>query len=213
MRWLVLIVDDHPLVGEAFELSIRASYPHLDVGRVTSAEAAEIYSKKHGDRIKLVLLDLMLPDVTGYTAVMKLQALLPDIPIAIVSSRDDAHSVAMARTFDVAGYLSKSTPMETLVSAVGAFLRGETVFPETSAPPAPVAVDFQKRLATLSGAQLRVLVALADGKLNKQIAHDLDITEGTVKQHLNVIFRKLGVTNRSQAILAARPYLISDGRD
>ncbi len=112
----------------------------------------------------------------------------------------------MARAFGVSAYLSKSAPVATLVNAVGAILRGEAQFPETEAP-APAARDFTRKVASLSAGQLRVLTALVDGRLNKQIAADMNITEGTVKQHLSAIFRKLDVSNRSQAILAIRPYL------
>jgi DNA-binding NarL/FixJ family response regulator len=195
------------LVGEAFEISVGAAYPDLEVGRVTTATEAETFARANGPRIKMVLLDLMLPDATGFSALIRLQQLLPGTPIAIVSSRADAHTVALARTFGVTAYLSKSAPVSSLVSAVGAILRGEPVaFPETAAA-TPAAVDFQQRVSSLSAAQLRVLVALADGRLNKQIAGDMNLTEGTVKQHLSAIFKKLGVGNRSQAILAARPYL------
>ena len=71
MRWIVLIVDDHPLVGQAFELSIRAAYPHLDVGRVTSAAEAEQYARLYGSRVKLVMLDLLLPDADGFSALLR----------------------------------------------------------------------------------------------------------------------------------------------
>lgn len=207
MRWIVLIVDDHPLVGEAFELSIRAAYPHLDVGRVGSAAEAEVYARANAARIRLVLLDLMLPDATGFSALIRLKQLLPDRPVAIVSARADSHAVALARTFGVAAYLSKSAPVSKLVNAVGAILRGETLFPADAKPPTPAAGTFSKQVSSLSAAQLKVLTALADGRLNKQIAADMNITEGTVKQHLSTIFRKLGVNNRSQAILAIRPFL------
>ena len=207
MRWIVLIVDDHPLVGEAFELSIRAAYPHIDVGRVTSAADAASYVKVHGERIKLVLLDLMLPDATGFSALLKLQQMLPGRPIALVSARSDDHTVAMARTFGVAAYLSKSAPVAELVNAVGAILRGEAVFSAGAKPAARSSSDFHQQVSSLSAAQLKVLTALADGRLNKQIAADMHIAEGTVKQHLSAIFKKLGVNNRSQAILAIRPFL------
>jgi DNA-binding NarL/FixJ family response regulator len=98
VRWVVLIVDDHPLVGQAFELSIRAAYPHLDVERAVSAADAEEHARVGGSRIHLVLLDLLLPDAKGFDALLRLQQRLPDCPIAIVSSRIDAHSVAMARS-------------------------------------------------------------------------------------------------------------------
>ncbi|CAN5127946.1 response regulator transcription factor [soil metagenome] len=207
MQWIVLIVDDHPLVGEAFELSIRAAYPHLDVGRVTTAAEAEAYAKANGPRIKLVLLDLMLPDVNGFSGLLMLQQVLPDRPIAIVSGRFDTQSVALAKTFGAAAYLNKGAPVSELVNAVGAILRGETVVLPGDPEPMPAAADFHRRIQTLSAAQLRVLNALADGRLNKQIAGDMNLTEGTVKQHMSAIFKKLGVMNRSQAILASRPYL------
>lgn len=210
MRWNVLIVDDHPLVGQALELSIRSAYAHLDVARVLSAAEAEACARQLGSRIKLVMLDLILPDATGFDALLRLQQLLPDADFAMVSARIDAHSVAMARAFGVKAYLSKAAPVETLVNAVGDIMRGEERFPHAT-PPDPVAVDFHRRVARLSAAQLRVLRALAEGKLNKEIAGDMNLTEGTVKQHVSAIFKKLEVNNRSQAVLASAPFLRNTG--
>ncbi len=210
MRWTVLIVDDHPLVGQALELTIRAAYAHLDVARVLSATEAEACAKQLSGRIKLVMLDLLLPDATGFDALLRLQQLLPDADFAMVSARIDAHSVAMARAFGAKAYLSKAAPVETLVNAVGDIMRGEERFP-LETPPDPVAVDFHRRVARLSAAQLRVLRALADGKLNKEIASDMSLTEGTVKQHVSAILKKLEVNNRSQAVLASAPFLRNIG--
>lgn len=206
MRWTVLIVDDHPLVGQALELSIRASYPHLDVARVLSAKEAEACAKQLGGLVKLVMLDLLLPDATGFDALLRLQLLLPDADFAMVSARADAHSVAMARAFGVKAYLSKAAPVENLVNAVGDIMRGEECFP-LETPADPVAVDFHRRVARLSTAQLRVLRALAEGKLNKEIAGDMNLTEGTVKQHVSAILKKLEVNNRSQAVLVSASFL------
>ena len=83
----------------------------------------------------------MLPDATGFSALIRLQQLLPDKPIAIVSARADAHAVAMARAFGVAAYLSKAAPVSELVDAVGAILRGEAPFPATEASTTPVVDD------------------------------------------------------------------------
>lgn len=208
VSWVVLIVDDHPLVGQALEISIRAAYPHLDVERAASSAEAEDVVRVGGARIRLVMLDLMLPDSKGYDTLLRLQQRLPDCPVCIVSSRVDSHSVAMARSLGAAGYLGKSEPVERLVNAVGDILRGERPFPDLPGASAPsTEAVMSKRLQTLSSAQLRVLSAMAGGHLNKQIAGDLNLTEGTVKQHLNAIFRKLGVNNRAQAILAAGPFL------
>ncbi|KQW82942.1 LuxR C-terminal-related transcriptional regulator [Brevundimonas sp. Root1279] len=211
MRWKVLIVDDHPLVAEMLETAIRDAYAHLDVGRVASASEAETYALRHGAEIKVVLLDLMLPDAEGFSALLRLQQILPAAAIAILSARTDAHSISMARAFGVRGYLSKAMAVETLVNAVGALMRGETLFPEQADPIDRHAAEVHRRVISLSPAQLRVLRAVADGKLNKQIAAEMDLTEGTVKQHVSAIFKKLGVNNRSQAILAAGPLLGKEG--
>ncbi|MFJ6024628.1 response regulator transcription factor [Brevundimonas sp. NPDC092305] len=207
MRWVVLIVDDHPLVAQALELAVRAAYPHLDVARAASATEAEDHARVGAGRIRLVLLDLILPDAKGFDALLRLQQRLPDCPICIISGRTDPHSVAMARSLGAAGFLGKNEPVEKLVNSVGDMLRGERPFSDAREEVGADQRAVSRRLQSLSAAQLRVLAGLAEGKLNKQIAHDLGVTEGTVKQHLNAIFRKLDVRNRSQAILAAGPYL------
>ena len=105
-----------------------------------------------------------------------------------------------------AGFLSKRQPLETIIAAIEMILNGGRVFPPS--PGANAQVDqLRKKMDSLSGAQRRVLLALAGGDLNKQIAADLGVSEATVKAHLSAIFRKLGVTNRTQAILMMRPML------
>ena len=147
-------------------------------------------------------------DIEHGADLLRLQQLLPHSAVAIVSSRADSHSISMARAFGVQGYLPKAAPVETLVNGVGALLRGEELFPADAQTDAAV-IDFHKRVARLSAAQLRVLRALSDGKLNKEIAGDMNLTEGTVKQHVSAILKKLEVNNRSQAVLAAAPFMRS----
>ncbi|WP_409020868.1 LuxR C-terminal-related transcriptional regulator [Brevundimonas vesicularis] len=206
MRWTVLIVDDHPLVAEALEAAIVHAYPQFGVARVSNAAEAESYARRHPDHIRVVMLDLMLPDTEGFGALLRLQQILPKARFAIVSSRVDAAVIAMSRAFGVQAYLSKAQSVETLVNAVGAILRGESLFPSIEEDIANTD-GIHKRLLTLSAAQTRVLKAMIHGKLNKQIANDLGLTEGTVKQHVSAILKKLNVPNRSQAILAGARYL------
>lgn len=206
MRGIVLVVDDHPLVGQAFELSIRSGRPKMEVALVTTAADAEAYARTHAYRLKLILLDLILPDATGFSAFLRLQQIVPDCPIAIISARVTSHLVAMAASFGAAGYLSKTTPVGDLIKDVDVLLEGGKLFPANTTDSSDDKA-LQRKLTSLSPAQLRVLTAMADGKLNKQIGADLDLTEGTVKQHMSAIFKKLGVSNRSQAMLAVRPYL------
>lgn len=113
--------------------------------------------------------------------------------------------VESARALGAAGFLYKTRPFDELARDIRRLAEGQTVFPAIAATNAPTGI--RDRIATLSGAQLRVLLALADGSLNKQIAADLAVSEATVKAHLTAIFRKLDVSNRAQALLAVQPLL------
>jgi DNA-binding NarL/FixJ family response regulator len=200
----LLIADDHPLVREGLALAARAAMPGLTIDSAGSiAEAEKLVGLHRG--YKLALLDLMLPDARGFSGFMRLQHLLGDVPILIISARQQPELIAAARALGAAGYLSKAQPLDALLGSLKRVLAGETVFPAgAKGAEAGAARD---RIAGLSGAQLRVLLALADGRLNKQIAGDLGVTEATVKAHMTAIFRKLGVNNRTQAILAMQPLL------
>jgi len=106
-----------------------------------------------------------------------------------------------------AGYISKGLPLDETLLALRTVLAGGTAFPAPTAAGNGTNDVMHRRIGVLSGAQLRVLIALAGGRLNKQIAGDLGVTEATIKAHLTAIFRKLGVNNRTQAILAVQPLL------
>jgi DNA-binding NarL/FixJ family response regulator len=114
--------------------------------------------------------------------------------------------VETARSLGVVGFLYKTNPLDVLMRQLSVIAEGGTCFPDIAAQPtnSRAVADL---IDTLSDAQRKVLFALADGRLNKQIAGDLGISEATVKAHLTAIFRKLGVVNRAQAMLAIQPVL------
>lgn len=207
----VLIADDHPLTREGLGLAVRAALPGIGVDNAGSIEEAEAAIGRRGD-YRMVFLDLVLPDARGYSGFLRLQHLLGQTPIVIVSGHRDATLVEAAVALGASGYLSKSSSIDELCAAIRKIAGGTTVFPHAAQPDASL-VQARNRLSTLSSAQSRVLVAMADGRNNKQIAGDLDITEATVKAHLTAIFRKLGVTNRTQALLAMQPLLGSAAPD
>lgn len=206
-----LVADDHPLVREGLSLAIRAAAPGIAIDSVGSIEDAErsIGLRKGGYRI--VLLDFVLPDARGFSGFLRLQHVIGRTPIVLISAREDPMVVEAARALGAAGFLSKMSALDTLASALRTILDGQAVFPEAHTTNG-AAKSARDRIATLSGAQLRVLLALADGRLNKQIADSLSITEATVKAHLTAIFRKLDVDNRAQALLAVQPLLADMGR-
>jgi len=201
----ILVADDHPLIHEGIQLAIRARYPgyHVDVAE-TIAQAEQLIAR-HRD-YRLLLLDYMLPDSNGFSGFFRLQHALGKVPIAIISAHGNDQIVAASQALGAAGFLSKSRPLDEIASAIGQLLAGKLVFPPVQASTDDI-VDARNRLDLLSGAQKRVLLALAKGELNKQIAGDLGVSEATVKAHLSAIFKKLGVTNRTQAILVIQPLL------
>lgn len=201
----LLIADDHPLVLEALSMAARTVDPALAVDTAGTVGEAMRLARARAD-YSLALLDLLLPDTHGFSGLMQLQNALPAVPIAIVTAHRRPELVEVARALGAAGFLLKSQPLDRIAGGIRDMLAGRPAFPAGEAA-APRVADVRSRLEGLSVAQRRVLFALADGRLNKQIAGDLGVTEGTIKAHLTVIFRKLGVLNRTQALLAIQPLL------
>ena len=208
----LLVADDHPLCVTALTMAAHAIDPAMLVDQAGTLAEAEAFAR--AARLDLVLLDLMLPDVHGFAGLAMMRAMLPGVPVAIVSSRDDEAVIRQAITLGARGYLSKASPLDQMIAAIRVLLGGGQWFPDAmlAAPRDDAADDVAARIGTLSVAQLRVLRAIADGRQNKQIAHDLQLAEPTIKSHLAAIFKKLGVFNRTQAVLALRT-MEPDGAD
>ena len=155
---------------------------------------------------RLILLGFHLPDSRGFTGLLALQHLDLAIPIVIVSAQDDAALVEAAKALGAWGFLSKRLTIDEIARRLRNVLGGGTSFPANGEAQVPNTVAaMHARIAELSRAQRAVLIALADGPSNKEIARDLAVTEATVKAHLTAIFRKLGVANRTQALIALGP--------
>lgn len=208
----LLLADDHPLIREGLALAARVAMPELTIDSVGSIAEAEAMIARHRG-YRLALLDLMLPDARGFSGFLRIQHALGEVPIVIVSARQQPELIEAARALGAAGYLSKAQPLDETLASLRTILSGKTVFPPVNVRMQADVGDARERISDLSGAQLRVLMALADGRLNKQIAGDLGVTEATIKAHLTAIFRKLGVNNRTQAILAIQPLLAEQADD
>lgn len=183
----------------------RAAAPGLAIDFAGSIAETERLVRCH-KRYRLVLLDSLLPDTNGFSGYLHLQFALADTPIILMAAVCDLGIAATALSLGAAGFLCKTEPVDDLVAALRDIMSGGRVFPP-ELKTCTIGGTMRDRIATLSVAQRRVLFALADGKLNKQIAGQLDVTEATVKAHLSAIFRKLGVHNRMQAILTLQPLL------
>ncbi len=199
----IIIVDDHPLFRAALRQTLAS-----EAGDVTVDEAGDLVALSaalEADRdCDLVLLDLNVPGAHGFSGLLLLRAQYPEVPVMIISAIED-HKV-IRRTFELgaAGYLPKSVGPADIRTAIDTVLEGEIFVPDGVS----LAGDDEqsaliRRLSTLTPQQIRVLMMLSDGLMNKQIAYELSISEATVKAHVSSILQKLDVDSRTQAVIAA----------
>ncbi|NML92183.1 LuxR C-terminal-related transcriptional regulator [Novosphingobium olei] len=199
MSGTILIADDHPLFRQALALAVAAVAPGARVVEAgTLAAAAKAVSE--ADDLRLVTLDLKMPGAIGYSGIALLHAERPHVPILVVSGAEGANAAEEARAFGAVGFLRKDADLSRIEQAIAAALGGTPVAPRK----ADAVEQVRNEVAGLTPTQLKVLLAVLDGKLNKQIAHELGMSEATVKAHMTAIMRKLDVRNRTQAALVAR---------
>lgn len=199
----ILIADDHPLVRGALAQAVAAPGAEIleagDLEGVTRIFAA-------GTEIDLILLDLAMPGVRGFSGLMYLRAEHPDVPVVIVSANEDRAVMRRCIDFGASGFVPKTTPIEGMREAVRKVLDGEIWTPpdvDLSGPADKETVDLVRRMASLTPQQVRVLMMVSAGLLNKQIAYELKVSEATVKAHVSAILTKLGVESRTQAVITA----------
>ena len=156
--------------------------------------------------IDLVLLDLTMPGARGFSGLMYLRGQYPSIPVVVVSANEDAGVIRRCMEFGASGFIPKTLAVEDMRTAIRIVLEGGTWIPadvDLAAGTDPETCDLVARLASLTPQQMRVLMMLSEGLLNKQIAHELSVSEATVKAHVSAILQKLGVESRTQAVIAA----------
>ena len=201
----IVIADDHPLFRQALALAVARVRPDARIIEAgTLASAARAVSEADG--LALIMLDLKMPGAVGYSGIALLHAERPDVPILVVSSAEGAAAAEEARAFGAIGFLHKDSDLSAIEAAIGRALAG-TVSPVRRPEPAGEGAtidEIRGHVAGLTPTQLKVLIAVLGGQLNKQIAHGLGISEATVKAHMTAIMRKLDMRNRTQAALVAR---------
>jgi len=154
----------------------------------------------------LLLMDLNMPGAQGFSALVHVRALHPQLPVVIVSAREEPTVMRRALDHGALGFIPKSADSDTIGEAIGTVLEGERWAPVEAMNAPAIGRDeheIAQRLRDLTPQQFRVLQMLGVGQLNKQIAYDLGVSEATIKAHVTAILRKLGVTNRTQAVLMA----------
>lgn len=201
----IIIADDHPLFRGALRGAVG---PVLGNATVIEAGSLDELAEKlgRGADADLILLDLNMPGVQGFSGLLSLRAQHPDVPVVIVSATEDPAVIRRAIEFGASGFIPKTLPIERIGEAIRAVLAGEVWVPaeiDLNAPEDRETAELVRRLATLTPQQVRVLMMLSEGLLNKQIAYELSVSEATVKAHVSAILQKLGVESRTQAVIAA----------
>ncbi len=190
----VLVADDHPLVREGIENVLRRIDPDLCLLEADGFTRARDVAAQHPD-LDLALLDLSMPGMKGAESVRELRQMIPSTPIAIVSASEDVNDIRQAVKSGANGYIPKSSCNEVMLSALQLILSGGLYL-----PPQWMEESATSQRASLTDRQLELLKLLVVGKTNKEIARDLSISDKTVKAHLTEIFRRLGASNRTQAV-------------
>ena len=200
-----VIADDHPLFRGALREAVSAIYPGTEISEAGTFEEASKLLDGNGDT-DLVLLDLTMPGVRGFSGLMYLRSQYPGIPVVIVSANDDPSVIRRCMDFGASGFIPKTLGVDRMRAAIGTVLDGGIWTPpdvDISSAADNETAAVMARFATLTPQQMRVLMMLSEGLLNKQIAYELGVSEATVKAHVSAILQKLAVESRTQAVIAA----------
>jgi DNA-binding NarL/FixJ family response regulator len=202
----VLVADDHPVVRAGLRALLSAEPGLAVVAEAGSGEETVLMARQHQPDV--VLMDLRMPGAGGLAAIRQLSADQPGVRVVVLTTYDSDADILPAVEAGAAGYLLKDTPRDTLVGAIFAAARGETVLAPSVAgrlvnrlraarPDAPAARE------TLSARETEVLVLAGRGLTNAQIGRELFVSEATVKTHLLRAYAKLGVSGRTAAVTRA----------
>jgi DNA-binding NarL/FixJ family response regulator len=199
----VLIADDHPMVRDGLRTVIAVAFDQCELFEASSLEEATAVIEREGD-FDLVLLDLNMPGATGFSGLTQLRERFPSVPIVIVSAAQERGLARAALAAGAAGFVPKSLRRSAIVDALKTVLAGNIYAPEMDQTEAAEMIedaDIQRRIDSLTPQQKVVLKLVVAGKLNKQIAFDLDVSMTTVKAHVSAILTKLKVFSRTQAVI------------
>jgi DNA-binding NarL/FixJ family response regulator len=202
----ILLIDDHVLFREGLKFLLRSLDDALEVDE--AGNCAQALGHAAAGSYDLVLLDLKMPGVAGLDALAALREALPDAPLVVLSGEDTAGVVRAAIECGAMGFIPKSSTPEVLVHALRLVLARGVYLPPMVLDAAPVSAApganaDQVVLPGLTPRQMDILRFVIQGKSNKVIARELDISEGTVKSHLSSVLHALGTRNRTEAVYAA----------
>lgn len=201
-RYQIVIADDHPLFRDALRQALVTGLGTTEIEEAGSINGVSDLLTQ-SPNVDLVLLDLNMPGVRGYSGLLLLRAQFPEIPVVIVSATDDATTIGQCIQMGASGFIPKSLSVDQIFSAIKLVLDGQIWTPPDVDLSGPSEHEvLVSRLASLTPQQIRVLMMLGEGLLNKQIAYEFGVSEATIKAHVSAILQKLHVDSRTQAVIA-----------
>lgn len=207
------VADDHPLFRNAILAVIKQHYPDSVVTESMDLDST-IKELERNDEADLLLLDLHMPGSQDLFGLILVREKYPSIPVAIISADEEDSTINRAMGHGACGYIPKSCSPQLIHEAIHAMLDGGRWVPDdfrhSLTPVDSEEKDLAAKIATLTPQQYRVLCFLREGWLNKQIGYELGITEATIKAHITAIFRKLGTSNRTQAVIMLSKMSLSE---
>lgn len=209
----LLVVEDHALVREGLVRLLAQIEEQTKVFEAADFESALTILDNEGE-FDLVLLDLALPGIDGFAGLDILRRRYPAMPVAVVSAFDDTPTITRVMNLGASGFIPKAFSGEALISAVREVLAGNLYRPcgqhgarlDDAKPLPPAKVSVRPDEIGLTERQAQVLALMVRGLSNRDIADQLELSEGTVKIHATAVFKALGVTSRTQALVAVARY-------
>ncbi|MGZ4131720.1 MAG: response regulator [Actinomycetota bacterium] len=209
----ILVVDDHALVRRGLTYVVKEGFPDADVDEAESSAAA-LELLHSGKKVDLALVDVRMPDLDGLELLRAIKTEWAEVPVIMLSTYENAPYVKRALADGASGYLLKDATPEDLAQAIHVAMSGsgnvlsprviQNLFEDQESGSASGAANGHRRNEySLTQRENDILALLSEGRSNRDIAQRLFLSEKTVKAHLAAIFRKLGVTNRTQAAMMA----------
>lgn len=210
----LLVVEDHALVREGLVRLLKQLEDDVTIVEAADGEAALIALASSD--FDLVLTDLAMPNTDGFTTLDIVRQRHPDLPVAVISAYDDQPTVTRVLNHGASGFIPKAYSGDALLNAVREILHGNIFTPGASTqakmddvrPLPPSGGSVTPGEIGLTDRQAQVLALMMRGLANRDIAKQLDLSEGTVKIHATAIFKALGVNSRAQAMVTATTYNI-----
>ena len=201
----LMIADDHPLFRGALREAVSGLFAKADITEVGTFDDVTAFLERDSE-FDLILLDLTMPGARGFSGLMYLRGQYPALPVVVVSANDDPAVIRRCMEFGASGFIPKTLGVDAMRNVIARILDGGVWTPpdvDLKSGSDAATTELMSRMATLTPQQVRVLMMLSEGLLNKQIAFQLDVSEATVKAHVSAILQKLGVESRTQAVIAA----------